>query len=77
MEEELEKKLRILKKERNRTRLTTEKGQPAKKKQKTNDTEYISIRNTWGPPPPPVAPKKNILEDKETVGSRPKKQRKE
>ena len=57
VEEELEKKLRTLRKEKNKKRLITEKGQPAKKRQKIQDSEYISIRETWGPPLP-TAPKK-------------------
>ena len=56
-EKEFEDKVRELRKNRNKARLITEKNPPPKR-QKIEEGSYISIRKTWGPPPP-CAPKKN------------------
>ena len=55
-EEEFESKLRNLRKLRNKARLQSDKNPT--KRQKLDNEQYISIRKTWGPPPP-TAPKKN------------------
>ena len=60
-EERMEEKIRILRKDRNKERLRTEKSTQPRKKRKTEDS-YISIRSVWGPPPS-KAPIKNVAED--------------
>ena len=60
-ENKLEEKIRQLRKQNNKIRLQTEKNHQPKKKQRT-ETNYISIRDTWGPPQPPMAPERNIAE---------------
>ena len=49
----------------NRQRLTNERQNPNKKRQKLDNSNYISIKDNWGPPPP-TAPKKKKLEINET-----------
>ena len=66
IEEELEKKVRTMRKERNKMRLTTDRNQPARKRQKMEDTDYISIREHWGPPKI-LAPKKVSYQETENL----------
>ena len=54
MNEEFEEKVRVLRKARNKARLKTEKESQPKKRMKMEDSSYISIRETWGPPPRPT-----------------------
>ena len=61
-EEKLEEKIRQLRKEKNKTRLQRERNIQPRKKRRTEDS-YITVRSTWGPPPP-MAPKKNVAEEK-------------
>ena len=51
LEDEFEKKVRGLRKERNRARLQPERNHPAKRQKTEESNNYISIRSTWGPPP--------------------------
>ena len=64
-ESEIEEKIRNLRKQRNKARLITERSNPARKRQKLDNISYISIRETWGHPPP-SAPKKHKHDQKET-----------
>ena len=41
-----------MRKDWNRARLVTEKGQPSKKRRKAEDNNHISIRKTWEQPRP-------------------------
>ena len=64
-EDEIEAKIRNLRKARNKAWLTNEICNPSKKRQKLDEINYISIRDHWGPPPT-TAPRKNkILESDE------------
>ena len=75
MNEEFEEKVRVLRKARNKARLKTEKESRPKKRMKMEDSSYISIRETWGPPPRPTrAPEKTKAEENPED---PKKQRNE
>ena len=47
----IEQKIRKLRKEMNRQRLTNERQNPNKKRQKLDNSNYISIKDNWGPPP--------------------------
>ena len=47
-----EAKIRAMRKDWNRPRLVTEKGQPSKKRRKAEDNNHISIRKTWEQPRP-------------------------
>ena len=58
IDDKIEAEIRSLRKERNRARLITEKGQPPKKRMKIENRDYVSIRETWGPPKT-SAPQKN------------------
>ena len=69
IEDEIESKIRTLVKDRNKARLMPEKQQPARKKQKLENSRFISIRDTWGPPPP-AAPKKNLIENDNWYGKK-------
>ena len=66
IENKIEEKIRVLRKARNKTRLTTDRGNPAKKRQKMEDTTYVSIRDSWGPPKT-SAPRKNYLGENEHI----------
>ena len=59
-EQEFEKKLRNLRKEKNKARLKTDKNPPAKRL-KVETEGYVNIRKVWGAPEP-SAPKKNPQE---------------
>ena len=48
-EKKFEEKVRTLRKERNKGRISRG-NEPAPKRQKPEDGEYISIRKTWGKP---------------------------
>ena len=61
--ERIEEKIRLIRKERNKERLCTEKNIQPRKKLKTEES-YISIRTTWGPPSAMGPPKKNAAEEK-------------
>ena len=61
-EDIIEMKIRNLRKEKNKARLITEKNHQPRKKQKLDETNYISIRNSWGPPPTSVPRKKEAEE---------------
>ena len=61
IEEEFEKKVRGLRKERNKARLQPDRNHPAKRQKTEESNNYISIRSTWGPPPT-SAPAKNSSE---------------
>ena len=64
-EEKMEERIRLLRKNRNKERLKTEKNTQPRKKRKTEES-YISIRSVWGPPPPKAPNKnKNVAEDGE------------
>ena len=73
-EAEFENKLRTLRKERNKQRLMKETTLHPRKKQKIDEENaFISIRNSWGQPPP-SAPKKHTSNQEENTQLR-KKQR--
>ena len=57
---------------RNKARLTTEQSNPAKKRLKLENTNYISIRESWDHPLT-SAPKENKLEENKTVAEHPEK----
>ena len=61
-EDEVESRIRKLRKQKNKARLVTETNKPTNKRQKIDDTNYISIRDTWGPPIT-SAPRKNKPEN--------------
>ena len=61
----IEEKIRALRKDKNKTRLVTEKI-ASNKRQKLDSTEYISLRDICGPPPTSAPIKnKNVLEQEE------------
>ena len=65
LDDEIEEKIRALRKAKNKTRLITEKS-TSNKRQKLDITEYASLRDTWGPPPTTVPIKnKNVMEEEE------------
>ena len=74
-ENKLEEKIRQLRKQNNKIRLQTEKNHQPKKKQRT-ETSYISIRDTWGPIQPAMAPKRNIAKKDIEYKERNRKRRK-
>ena len=74
-DEKLEKEIRAMRKERNRARLVTEKNNRPNKKLKTNDENYVSIRQVWGPPTT-TAPNKNKSIENEQEEKRDHKKRK-
>ena len=49
-EDKKEEKIRNMRKKVNKARLVTEKSKPASKRLKTENENYISIRETWGAP---------------------------
>ena len=49
-DDKIEEEIRNLRKSRNKARMRTEKGQPAQKRRKMEEENYISIRETWGQP---------------------------
>ena len=51
-EDKIEAEIRAMRKDRNKARLVTEKGQPSKKRRKAEDNNHISIRKTWEQPRP-------------------------
>ena len=57
----IEEKIRNLRKQNNRARLKTDRDNGTRKRQKMEDTTYITIRDVWGPPPT-MAPKKEKKE---------------
>ena len=63
-ENEYEKKIRTLRKERNRARLIKDHNIQPVKRQKISNEEYISVRKTWGQPPPsaPGKTKRKVTE---------------
>ena len=77
IDDKIEAEIRSLRRERNKTRLITEKGQPPKKRMKIEDRDYISIRETWGPPKTtaPQKNKKNREHGEEKEIDNPKKRR--
>ena len=60
IEDEIEAKVRALRKERNKARLLTDNNKP-NKRQKIDTENYISVREVWGPPTS-TAPKKKKIE---------------
>ena len=67
IDDEIEEKIRTLRKAKNKTRLVTEKN-TSNKRQKLDNTEYVSLRDTWGPPPTSAPVKnKNRLEEEENI----------
>ena len=66
-EEELDKKIRMLRKTKNKERLVPVKGEfRGTKRRKIDENKYISIQETWGQPTRTVATKKQA-EDTEQV----------
>ena len=49
-EDEFERKLRELRKERNKNRLQKDHATQPSKKRKIDNEEYVTIRKAWGPP---------------------------
>ena len=73
-EEEFERKLREMRKVRNKARLRNERNlNPPSKRQKTEEDRFVSIRTTWGAPET-TAPRKNIKEPERQKDTR-KRQR--
>ena len=61
-EDEFERKLRELRKERNKNRLQKDHATQPSKKRKIDNEEYVTIRKTWGPPKTSAPGKTKIIE---------------
>ena len=75
LEDEIEARIRTLRKEKNKARITSDRP-VAKKRMKIDSTTYVSIRETWGPPPPTAPKKKQLVQEKED-GNEKKRLRKD
>ena len=73
-EENYERKVRELRKERNKARLQKDHTTQSSERQRISSDEYISVRKVWGPPPL-EAPGKSKIEEIKDNEERKKKPR--